>query len=339
MILKKIVLVNIKKSMDKAQNLRIVFLGTPDFAVFCLKALVENHFNIVGVVTNPDKKSGRGQKWLPSPVSKYAEQIGLRLLKPTHFKSSKFLQKLKSYRAELQIVIAFKVLPAEVWDMPPLGTINLHPSYLPEYRGAAPIHWAIINGEKKTGVTIILLQKSVDAGHILIREKVDISETETAGELQKRMEIQGIRVLMKTINAIVEKRLNPIPQPKFLKVGMVLKKAPKISKHDCQINWSENLDTIYNHIRGLCPTPTAWTLLQCKGSKYLTFKIYDTTKIIQQHKQVPGTIVSDNKNFIHIAVKGGFINVESMQIEGKKRLRAKEFLNGIDVSQYKILSL
>ncbi|MBI2279611.1 MAG: methionyl-tRNA formyltransferase [Bacteroidetes bacterium] len=311
-------------------KLRIVFMGTPDFAVESLKVLIENNYDIVGVVTAPDKPAGRGQKLQESAVKQFATQHHLTILQPTNLKSEEFLKELKLLNANLQIVVAFRMLPEAVWNMPELGTFNLHASLLPQYRGAAPINWAIINGEKETGVTTFFLQHKIDTGDIIEQKKVTIGENETAGELHDKLRYIGGELVLKTVQAIENRSIKTQPQ----KENQTLKEAYKIFKPDCKIDWNQPIDIIHNKIRGLSPYPTAWTELKHKkNNTILSLKIFKTIKLIGTHQQTVGTI-STTKNSILIAVNGGFIQLLELQLEGKKRMDAPALLNGFNLNEY-----
>lgn len=311
------------------KNLRIVFMGTPDFAVESLKILVENNYNIVGVITAPDKPAGRGQKLQQSAVKQYADQHNLTTLQPTNLKAEEFVNELKSLNANLQIVVAFRMLPEMVWNMPELGTFNLHASLLPQYRGAAPINWAIINGEKETGVTTFFLQHKIDTGDVIEQEKVLIGENETAGELHDKLMSIGGKLVLKTVKAIEENNIVTKPQDN----NQVLKEAFKIFKPDCKIDWNLPIDVIHNKIRGLSPYPTAWTELKHNETNtILSLKIFKTNKLIENHHQEIGTITT-TKNTILVAVNGGFIQLLELQLEGKKRMDAQALLNGFNFNE------
>lgn len=315
------------------KDLRIVFMGTPEFAVESLKVLVENNYNIVGVITAPDKPAGRGQKIQESAVKLYAVENNLIVLQPTNLKSEEFLQELKSLSANLQIVVAFRMLPEVVWNMPTYGTFNLHASLLPQYRGAAPINWAIINGEKETGVTTFFLQHKIDTGDVIEQKKVAIGENETAGELHDKLMIIGGELILKTVQAIENNSVKTIPQNN----NQELKEAYKIFKPDCKIDWNLPIDIIHNKIRGLSPYPTAWTELKHKeNDSILSLKIFKTIKLIEKHKQKIGTI-STTKNTILVAVNGGFLQLLELQIEGKKRMDSSALLNGFHINEYQLL--
>jgi methionyl-tRNA formyltransferase len=301
------------------KDLRIIFLGTPDFAVPSLAKLVENGYNIVAVITAPDKPAGRGLQLQQSPVKKYALEKNIPVLQPEKLKNLAFLEELKSYKADLQIVIAFRMLPELVWDMPRLGTFNLHASLLPQYRGAAPINRAIMNGEKETGLTTFFLQQEIDTGHILLQEKILIGEDETAGELHDKMMLAGADLVLKTVQAIEKNALTPIPQTESTEV----KHAPKIFKEDCRIDWTLDINAIHNHIRGLSPYPASWTTLQGKN-----FKIYIAKRETASHIYPAGKILTDGKTYMKVAAQNGFIQLLEIQMEGKKRMPVNEFLKG-----------
>ncbi len=313
----------VKFSMKK---LRIIFMGTPDFAVPSLKKLLENGCNVVAVITAPDKPAGRGLKISESDVKKFALAKNLKILQPEKLKNPDFISELKSLNADLQIVVAFRMLPEVVWNMPPMGTINLHGSLLPQYRGAAPINWAIINGEKKTGVTTFKLKHEIDTGDIFMQKEIEIGETETAGELYDRMKEIGAGLLLKTIENLAENKLQEIPQATTKSSPaekMTLQHAPKISNETCEINWKNNTDEIYNLIRGLSPYPAAFTFL--KGKKLKIFRAEkEKAKIIES----PGELVSDYRTFLKFICNDGFISVKELQLEGKKKMYVEDFLRG-----------
>ena len=307
-----------------ASDLRIVFMGTPDFAVASLEALIKAKHNIVGVITAPDKPAGRGMKLSESAVKKFATRKKLKILQPEKLKSPEFLEELKSLNADLQIVVAFRMLPEAVWNMPPMGTINVHASLLPQYRGAAPINWAIINGEKETGITTFKLQHEIDTGNILMQEKIEIGENETAGELYERLKELGAQVLLKTVKELADGSLNETPQVSVLSTEYsVLRHAPKITTKTCQIDWNKNADKIYNLVRGLSPYPAAFTEL---GDKII--KVYRCEKEMVLPTTRIGRWESDKKTFLKFACKDGYIHLRDMQLEGKKRMNIEEFLRG-----------
>ncbi len=306
------------------KKLRIIFMGTPDFAVPSLKILLDNGYDIVAVVTAPNKPAGRGMKISESDIKKFALSKGLRILQPEKLKNPKFIDELRSLNADLQIVVAFRMLPEIVWSMPLMGTINLHGSLLPQYRGAAPINWAIINGEKETGVTTFKLKHEIDTGDILLQKKIDIGETETAGELYDRMKEIGAELLLQTINNITENKIQEVPQTQAgTGENENLRHAPKISVETCEIKWGENTNDIYNLIRGLSPYPAAFTFL--KGKK---LKIFSVVKERATITNLPGEIESDNKSFLKFACKDGYISIKELQLEGKKRMNVEDFLRG-----------
>lgn len=301
-------------------RMKIVFMGTPDFAVASLDALVQANFDVVAVVTAPDKPAGRGQKLSESAVKKYAVEKGIPVLQPEKLKNPEFIEQLKSYQADLQVVVAFRMLPEVVWNMPPNGTINLHGSLLPQYRGAAPINHAIINGEKESGVTTFFLTHEIDTGNIILSDRTPITDEETAGDLHDKLMHIGANLLVKTLKAIEAGEVSEQPQPQ----SGNLKHAPKIFKEDCKIDWNNPVKMIYNLIRGLSPYPTAFTFLNDK-----TLKIF---KAEIEHKEpgiVAGGFLTDGKTFLKFAAKDGFIKLLDIQYEGKKRMPIEDFLRGI----------
>jgi methionyl-tRNA formyltransferase len=320
-----------------SNDLRIVFMGTPEFAVASLEALVNAGFTIVGVVTSPDKPAGRGLKIQESAVKQYAKGLHVPILQPEKLKDPVFTEQLKSLNANLQVVVAFRMLPEQVWNMPEYGTINLHGSLLPHYRGAAPINWAIINGDTETGLTTFFIEKEIDTGKIIFNDRLPIAPTENAGQLHDRMKEAGGKLLVKTLRAIEAGNYPQTPQSDLIKPGEALKPAPKIFKEDCKINWALPVGKIYNHIRGLSPYPTAWAILQSKTEEtQLTFKVFDCEKEESNHAYSAGEIISDSKKYLKIAVIGGYINITSLQLEGKKRLSAEELLRGFKIADYSL---
>lgn len=299
--------------------LRIVFMGTPEFAVPMLDMLHHSSHQVAGVITAPDKPAGRGMQLSESDVKKYAVANGLHLLQPDKLKNDAFLNELRALHADLFVVVAFRMLPTVVWDMPPLGTINLHASLLPNYRGAAPINWAIINGEKETGVTTFKLQHEIDTGQIIMRERIPIRDDETVGELYHELMDIGKKVLLKTVDAIASGDYPLLPQDHIKDV----KHAPKIFKEDCRIDWGKDSVSIYNLIRGLSPYPAAWTALQGK-----TLKIYAADKLNEPHSKAPGEIETDGKTYLRYTCADGYISLKDLQLEGKKRMGIEEFLRG-----------
>lgn len=317
--------------------MRIVFMGTPGFAVESLKAIVEAGYKVVGVITMPDKKSGRGRKISQSPVKLYAKEQGLTVLQPTNLKNETFLTDLKSLKAHLQVVVAFRMLPEAVWNMPPGGTINLHASLLPNYRGAAPINWVLINGEKVTGNSTFFLQHKIDTGNIIYREEIPITEDDTAGSLHDKLMISGGKLIVKTLKAVEKGNYPKIPQSELFSRESELKTAPKIFKPDCKINWHKPLTELYNFIRGLSPYPAAFAEIQNKNDDTIkNFKVFITKKEEATHSEEVGTILSDNKNFMKIAVNGGFLVIEELQPAGKKRMKTEELLRGFNINDYKL---
>lgn len=303
--------------------MRIVFMGTPEFAVPCLDILIKNNYNVVGVVTVPDKPAGRGQQLSESAVKLYAKEKGLKILQPLKLKDPAFIAELRDLKPDLQIVVAFRMLPEEVWNMPPLGTYNLHASLLPKFRGAAPINWAIINGEKESGVTTFKLKHEIDTGNILFQEKVPISDTTTAGELHDMLMKVGSELILKSVKTIESGLYELKPQNDAVAVH-----APKIFKETCKINWTDNVRSVYNLIRGLSPYPAAFTEFTDSKGTLTSLKLFKT-EIEEGNKAEPnGLLLTDNKTFIKIAASGGYIQIKELQLQGKKRMTTEEFLRG-----------
>lgn len=337
--------------MASKESTRIIFMGTPEFAVASLDALVKAGYTIVAVITAADKPAGRGMKLTGSAVKKYAVENGLHILQPEKLKNPAFIEELRVLKADIQVVVAFRMLPEIVWDMPPMGTINLHGSLLPQYRGAAPINWAVINGEKQTGVTTFKLQHEIDTGDILLQESFPIGEDETAGDVHDKMKEIGAALLVKTIDGLVAGTLKEQPQADvgtrqasavssqssdFNNITSLpgstddsrlkshdLKHAPKIFTHTCKIDWNKNVGDVYNLIRGLSPFPAAFTMLNEK-----VLKIYTAKKEIASPSAVTGSLLTDNKTYLKFAATGGYIHVLSIQLEGKKKMMVDEFLRG-----------
>jgi methionyl-tRNA formyltransferase len=305
-------------------NLKIIFIGTPAFAVRSLEAIADAGFQVVAVITSPDKPAGRGLKMREPKVKLAAKKYGIPVLQPENLKNEQFLKTLKSFQADIQVVIAFRMLPEVVWNMPPLGTFNLHASLLPDYRGAAPINRAIMNGEKETGVSTFFLKHEIDTGNIIFQEKVPILPDENAGELHDKLMEAGAGLVVKTLEAVAEGNYPQLPQ----KPEKALKTAPKIFREDGRISWSHPLASIYNQVRGLSPYPAAWTML---GS--LNMKIFTSEKIYREHTYPAGKIVSDNKSYLWIACPDGYLNLLEIQLEGKKRMAAEDFLRGFDIKE------
>lgn len=302
-----------------SKSLRIVFMGTPEFAVPMLDTLVHSQHQVVGVITAPDKPAGRGMQFQQSDVKKYAVEKGLHILQPEKLKNEAFLADLLALQADLFVVVAFRMLPVVVWNMPPLGTINLHASLLPNYRGAAPINWAVINGEKETGVSTFRLQHEIDTGNIIFREKITIDEKDNVGIVYKKLMDIGAPVLLKTVNAMADGNFPQEPQAHITEI----KHAPKIFKEHCSIDWSQSAETVYNLIRGLSPYPAAFTTLNGKG-----LKIFTSQKVNVASSKLPGTLETDGKTYLRFYCKEGAIDCLELQLEGKKRMGVEEFLRG-----------
>lgn len=302
------------------RDLRIVFMGTPDFAVATLDAVVNAKFNVVGVITAPDKPAGRGRKLQQSAVKTYAQEKGLTILQPTNLKNEDFIEELKALNANLQIVVAFRMLPNIVWQIPEFGTFNLHASLLPNYRGAAPINWAIINGDTKTGVSTFFIDEKIDTGNIILQEETPIAENETVGELHDRLMNIGSELVVKTVRLIEQGAVKTIKQPEIEE-----NPAPKIFTETCKIDWNNSVENIFNLIRGLNPYPAAWCVLH--NEEEIKVKIYDISKELIQHNDAPGKVIS-TKHEIKVAALNGYIKIESLQLAGKKKMDSKSLLNG-----------
>lgn len=303
-------------------------MGTPLFAVGSLNALIEAGVNIVGVITSVDKPAGRGKKLRKSDVKKYALKKGLKILQPKNLKSEDFLKELKELEADLFVVVAFRMLPEVVWQMPSLGTINLHASLLPKYRGAAPINWAIINGERETGVTSFFIEKQIDTGKIILQDRVRILPDMTAGKLHDLLSDVGGKVLCKTVKLIEENNINPVAQDTY---SEATPKAPKLFKEDGQVDWTKYYRDVYNFIRGLSPYPTAWTTLSSDVN--LKIKIIEAEIEKDHHKKKPGTIATDNKRYLKVAAKDGWIILRKIVPEGRSAMDVRSFLNGAEIDQ------
>lgn len=312
-------------------------MGTPDFAVESLKALVENKYNVVGVITMPDKPMGRhGSVLQPSAVKEYAVSQGLPVLQPEKLKDEEFLNELKALNADLQIVVAFRMLPEVVWNMPRLGTFNLHASLLPQYRGAAPINWAVINGDTETGVTTFFLTHEIDTGKIIEQRKLKISDEANVGEIHDELMNIGAKLVTDTVDLILNGETNAVDQKSFYQEESDLKAAPKIFKDTCRIDLSKPLKNIYDFIRGLSPYPAAWMEMIDENDNRKVLKIYKAEKRFEGHDVAVGSIKSDGKSFIDVAVKDGFLRLQQLQLAGKKNLSAREFLNGFkDIENYR----
>ena len=313
-------------------SLKIVYMGTPEFAVESLRCLVEGGYNVVGVITMPDKPAGRGHKIQFSPVKQYALEHDLPLLQPEKLKDERFIEALKDWQADLQIVVAFRMLPEVVWNMPKYGTFNLHASLLPQYRGAAPINWAVMNGDTETGITTFFLKHEIDTGEVIQQVKVPIADTDDVGTVHDKLMLLGGKLVTETVDAIINGTVKSIPQEEMAIVGE-LRPAPKIFKDTCRIDWDNTVVKIYNHIRGLSPYPTAWTELHQPDSEApLPVKIFQTEKIEKSHTYKPGSILTDGKTYLHVAATDGFINIKSLQLPGKKRLQTEELLRGFKIT-------
>lgn len=317
------------------KNLRIVFMGTPEFAVATLGSLLMNGFNVVGVVTAPDKPSGRGRKITKPAVKEFAEFSSLPIMQPVNLKDSEFHNELKKLNADLFIVVAFRMLPEAVWKIPSIGTINLHASLLPDYRGAAPINHAIINGESVTGVTTFFIDDKIDTGNILLREEIQIFSHENASDLHDRLMKQGARLIIKTLSGIAANSLKPVPQSQLLKSGKTIHSAPKINPDFCIIDWNKDAVSIHNHIRGLSPYPCAKSTFESKSNS-VSFKIYESQPEVSPHNYKPGHILSDGKNNLKVACKDGFIRILIIQAEGKLKMNIDDFLRGFRIADYSI---
>ncbi len=316
----------------KKEDLRIVYMGTPDFAVESLRCLVEGGYNVVGVITMPDKPAGRGHKLQFSPVKQYALEQNLPLLQPEKLKDEAFVEALREWKADLQIVVAFRMLPEVVWNMPRLGTFNLHASLLPQYRGAAPINWAVINGDTETGITTFFLRHEIDTGEVIQQVRIPIADTDDVGIVHDKLMMLGGKLVTETVDAILNDAVKPIPQEEMAVVGE-LRPAPKIFKDTCRIDWNQSVKRIYDFIRGLSPYPAAWSELLQPDGEAVVMKIFETEKIIQSHQLTPGTLLTDGKTYIHVAATDGFIGIRVLQLPGKKRLKTDELLRGFRLTE------
>ena len=314
-------------SLDKKDKLRIVFMGTPEFAVTILDKLVQNDYNIVGVITSPDKPAGRGRKIHKSAVKTYAEAKSLTVLQPTNLKDEVFIRELAGLKANLQIVVAFRMLPRVVWEMPAYGTFNLHASLLPNYRGAAPINWAIINGETETGVTTFFIDDKIDTGEMILQDKVAIADNDSAGTLHDNLMHLGADLVLKTVKQIQNGKVVRTKQD----FDSDVKSAPKIHKETCQIDWSQSLEQVYNQIRGLSPYPTSWTTLM-NNDEEIFLKIYKAIKEKEEHNLKKGQIIYTKKE-MKVAVKGGYILLLEIQLPGKRKMEIRDVLNGLKLAK------
>ena len=311
--------------------MKIIYMGTPDFAVEPLRRLVEAGKNIVAVVTMPDKHAGRGHKIQFSPVKEYALSVNLPILQPVNLKDPEFVEQLRSYQADLQIVVAFRMLPEIVWNMPPLGTFNLHASLLPQYRGAAPINWAVINGETETGITTFFLQHEIDTGNIIQQQKIDIAPDDNAGIVHDKLMYLGSDLVLQTVNQIESGNVASIPQPEG-----ELKPAPKIFKDTCQINFNTTAESVRNLVRGLAPYPAAWIELADAEGNTTNMKIYEVNKELCSPTHPAGTLICDGKKILKVAVLDGYIHLDQVQLAGKKRMPAADLMRGTDLTSYSI---
>ena len=316
--------------MEK-RDLRIVYMGTPEFAVESLRLLVERGYNVVAVVTMPDKPAGRGHKIQFSPVKQYALEHQLPILQPERLKDPAFIEELRRYRADLQIVVAFRMLPQVVWDMPPMGTFNLHASLLPRYRGAAPINWAIINGEKETGITTFFLTHEIDTGKIIQQKRIAIADTDNVGIVHDKLMVLGAEMVCETVDNILAGTIEPVAQETF-EDGTPLPPAPKIFKETCHVDWNHTVEQVYNLVRGLSPYPAAWCEWIAPDGQAIGVKIFEASRRECNHDLTPGTLRTDGKKSIEIACTDGFLRLESLQLSGKKRLSAEELLRGFHLS-------
>ncbi|HOG05234.1 MAG: methionyl-tRNA formyltransferase [Paludibacter sp.] len=312
--------------------MRIVFMGTPEFAVESLKVLIQHQYQVVGVVTAPDKPAGRGYKLQYSAVKQFALDHQLHLLQPTNLKDEAFLQALKALKADLQIVVAFRMLPEVVWNMPPMGTFNLHASLLPQYRGAAPINWAIINGEQETGVTTFFIREGVDTGNIILQERISIHNEDDAGTLHDKLMIKGAQLVKKTVDGLAKGAITTTAQSSIIEDASTLKLAPKLFRDNCKMDFSGSVDEMHNFVRGLSPYPTAWTSLQLPGQpEAMVLKVFKTEKEKCTHQLAIGSVHTDGINFLKIALRDGFIHLVEIQAPGKKRMDIASFLRGLRV--------
>jgi methionyl-tRNA formyltransferase len=309
----------------------IVFMGTPEFAVESLKAIIGAGYQVKGVVTSQDKPSGRGLQLRSSPVKLFALENNIPVFQPLKLKDPEFLEALQSWHADLQVIVAFRMLPEEVWSMPPLGTFNLHASLLPQYRGAAPINWAVMNGETRTGVTTFFLNHEIDKGSVIYQEEISISPQETAGDVHDRLMIIGAGLVVRTIEGIYSGKITAIDQHLIQNI-VPLRPAPKLFKPDCKINWSRDSLSLYNFIRGLSPHPAAWSELLTGSGEVLKVKIFFARLVEGLKAGQPGTPATDNRNYLHVSTGNGMIAIERIQLEGKKQMNTPEFLHGFSTA-------
>ena len=309
------------------EELRIIYMGTPDFAVETLRLLVERGYNVVAVVTMPDKPAGRGHKIQFSPVKQYALSVGLPVLQPERLKDEAFIEELRSYNAHLQIVVAFRMLPQVVWDMPPMGTFNLHASLLPQYRGAAPLNWAIMNGDKETGITTFFLTHEIDTGRVIQRRSIPIADTDNVGIIHDRLMEMGSEMVCETVDNIIADKVVAIAQEELM-TDEPLRPAPKIFKDTCHLDFARKVEDLYNQVRGLSPYPAAWCEFVSPEGEAVGVKVFEAARHICEHCNIPGTIHPDGKKVIEIACEDGYLQILSLQLAGKKRLTAEELLRG-----------
>jgi len=322
--------------MNKS-DLRIVYMGTPEFAVAPLKTLVESGYNVVAVVTVPDKQAGRGMKLQSSPVKQYALSVNIPVMQPEKLKDEAFIEELKSFNADLQVVVAFRMLPEIVWAMPKFGTFNLHASLLPQYRGAAPIHHAVMNGDKQTGVTTFFLKHEIDTGDVIFQESIDIADDEETGSVHDRLMLLGCDVVVKTVDAVLSGNLKPLPQSE-MESGIVLRPANKLTRENTRINWDNDGLRIFNFIRGLSPYPAAWTELVSETGEILGLKVFKSVFSENIHDYNSGDLITDSKKYLKVAVRGGFVEILRLQPAGKKAMATDEFLRGFkDIDKFRLV--
>jgi methionyl-tRNA formyltransferase len=313
--------------------MRIVFMGTPDLAAYCLSQLISSGHNIVGVITAPDKPAGRGRKVKQPPVKLLAIESGIPVLQPDNLKSDDFLKQLYALKPDVQVVVAFRMLPEVVWSFPPMGTFNMHASLLPDYRGAAPINWVLINGESETGVTTFLLDHKIDTGLILFREKLSIEADETAGSLLEKIKKPAADIIIKTIRAIEQGKVEPLPQSAFYSEQEILHPAPKIFRDDCRIDWNKSGRQIVNLIRGLNPSPGAFCDVYDDGMT-ISMKIFEASARSCDHNHIPGILFTDNKEYLCFATGDGIVRIHRIQLSGKKTMKTRELLRGFHFKNY-----
>ena len=326
---------NTERYKMQKEDLRIVYMGTPDFAVESLRQLVEGGYNVVGVITMPDKPMGRhGSVLQPSPVKQYAMEKGLRVLQPVNLKDEAFVEELRSLQADLQIVVAFRMLPEVVWNMPPMGTFNLHASLLPQYRGAAPINWAIINGDTETGITTFFLQHEIDTGEVIQQVRVPIADEDSVEVIHDKLMNLGGRLVTETVDAILAGNVKPVPQEELINLSQEeLRPAPKIFKDTCRIDWTKGVKGVYDFVRGLSPYPAAWTELVNADGGSQVLKIFQTEKNFFFHEEKIGAVSTDGKSYLRVALSDGYLNILSLQLAGKKRMPIADFLRGFKVAE------